>query len=145
MFGSRDLQILLVEPDPAEAGRATATLKRAKVRTHVTVAADAVEALAHLRREAHHYRSPRPNLILLSGDNLEQQGEELLAAIKSDARLSHIPVVFMSNSEADGQVTRAYDLLANCYVHRPMSEEDLERVLETTREFWLSIVKLPTD
>ena len=145
MFGSRDIQILLVEPDPAEAGRATATLKRAKTRNQVTVATDAAQALAHLRREAHHYRSPRPNLILLSADSLEQHGEELLAAIKTDARLSHIPVVFMSNSEADPQVTRAYDLAANCYVHKPVSDEDLERVLETTREFWLSIVKLPID
>ena len=145
MFGSRDIQILLVEPDAAEAGRATATLKRAKVRNHVTVAADAGQALAHLRREANHYRSPRPNLILLSADSLEQRGEELLAAIKADARLSHIPVVFLSNSEADANVTRAYDLAANCYVHKPVSEEELEHVLETTREFWLSIVKLPID
>ena len=145
MVGGRDIHILLVEPDSAEARRATAILKRAKVRNHVTVAADAAQALAHLRREANHYRSPRPNLILLSADDLPHGGEELLTAIKCDAKLVHIPVVLLSSSEIERDVTRVYNLDANCYVHKPLTEEELDRVLETTREFWLTIAKLPTD
>ena len=145
MVGGRDIQILLVEPDAAEARRATAILKRARVRSHVTAVPDAAQALAHLRREAHHYRSPRPNLILLNGDSLPHGGEELLTAIKCDTKLGHIPLILMSNSEADDDVRRAYDLHANCYIHKPLEEEELNRVLETTREFWLTIAKLPSD
>jgi CheY-like chemotaxis protein len=142
---ARDIQILLVEPDGGQARRAAAILKRAKVHNHLTVAADSGQALAHLRREAHHYRSPRPNLILLSADNLPQHGEELLVAIKCDATLAHIPVVFLSSGESAAEIGRVYDLNANCYVHKPLSEEAMDRVLETTREFWLSIAKLPID
>jgi len=145
MVGGRDIQILLVEPDAAEGRRATAILKRARVRSHVTVVPDAVQALTHLRREAHHYRSPQPNLILLSADNLPHGGEELLTAIKCDAKLFHIPLIIVSKSEVEDDVRRAYDLQANCYIHKPLQEEELNRMLETTREFWLSIVKLPSD
>ena len=145
MVGGRDIQILLVEPDAAEARRATAVLKRTRVHNHVTVAPDAAQALAHLRREAHHYRSPLPNLILLNADSLPQGGEELLTAIKCDRKLEHIPVIMMSNSEADRNVRRAYDLNVNCYVHKPLTSEELDHVLETTREFWLTIAKLPSD
>ena len=123
----------------------TAILKRAKVRNHVTVAPDSAHALTHLRREAHHYRSPRPNLILLCADDLPQGGEELLTAIKCDAKLVHIPVVLLRNSETEQHVRRAYDLDANCYVHKPQTEEEMDRVLEITREFWLTIAKLPSD
>jgi len=34
---------------------------------------------------------------------------------------------------------------ANCYVHKPLTDEAIDRVLETTREFWLTIAKLPVD
>ena len=145
MVGGRDIQILLVEPDAAEARRVSGILKRAKVRSHVTAVADTAHALAHLRREAHHYRSPRPNLILLSADNLPDAGRDLLTATKCDAKLSHIPVIFMSSSDTEGDVKRAYDLDANCYIHKPIQQEELNRVLETTREFWLTIAKLPSD
>ena len=141
----RDIEILLIEPDPTEARRATVMLKRGRLRSHVTVAATDAQALAHLRREANHYRSPLPNLILLSADNLTRQGKDLLATIKRDPRLVHIPVVFLSNSESEADVTRVYDLDANCYVHKPLTDEAIDRVLETTREFWLTIVKLPMD
>lgn len=145
MVGGRDIHILLVEPDTAEARRASTILKRARVRSHVTVVPDGAQALAHLRREAHHYRSPRPNLILLNADSLPQGGEELLTAIKCDAKVGHIPLIIMSNSETDQDVRRVYDLDANCYIHKPLREEELDRVLETTREFWLTIAKLPSD
>lgn len=144
MFGSRDIQILLVEPDEGEARRTAATLKRSKIHNHVTVAKNGGEAMTHLRA-SNHYRSPRPSLILLSADHLPDHGEELLNTVKGDAKLGHIPVVFMSSSAREGDITRAYDLAANCYVQKPASEQELERVLETIREFWLSIVKLPND
>ena len=142
---NREIQILLVEPDGAEVRAIAGVLKRAKVRNHLTVAADAAEALSHLRRDAHHYRSPRPNLILLSADHLPRHGEELLTAIKCDSKLMHIPVLLLSKSATQADVGRAYDLDANCYVQMPVDEEEMNRVLETTREFWLSIVKLPSD
>ena len=145
MVGGRDIQILLVEPDAAEARRATAILKRSKVSNHVTTVPDSAQALAHLRREAHHYRSPRPNLILLNADSLPHGGQELLTAIKCDGKFGHIPVIFISNSETENDVKRAYDLDANCYVHKPLKEDELDHALETAREFWLTIAKLPSD
>ncbi len=145
MVGGRDIQILLVEPDAAAARQATAILKRAKVHSHVTVATTPAEALAHLRRETNHYRSPRPNLILLSADDLPKGGEELLIAIKCDAKLAHIPVILMRSSAQEAEVTRAYDLDANCYVQKPMTDDEMTRVLETVRDFWLAIAKLPSD
>lgn len=143
MIVTRDIEILLVEPDAAEARRATAILKRGKVRNRVTVAADAEQALAHLRREANHYKSPRPNLILLSTDDLPHGGQDLLGAIKRDSRLAHIPVVLLGSAGSDAEVTRVYDLHANCYVGKPLTEEEMDQVLEMTREFWLTIAKLP--
>ena len=145
MLGVRDIEILLVEPNSAEGRRAAAIFKRSKIRNHVTSVTNGAEALAHLRREGSHYRSPKPNLILLNGDELPQRGEELLAAIKCDAKFAHIPVVMLSHFATDADVARAYDLDANCCVQTPVNDEEIDRVLEIAREFWLTIVKLPSD
>lgn len=145
MIVARDVEILLVEPDPADAETTTAILKKAKVRNHVTVAQSGSQAMAHLLRQGSHFRAPRPNLIFVSADHLPHGGQELLGEIKGNSHLLHIPLVFMSASEADADVKNAYDLDANCYVQKPLDEEQLNRILETTREFWLSIVKLPFD
>lgn len=145
MSVTRDVEILLVEPDADEARLAAGILKRAMVRSRVTVTASGAEAMAHLLRQGSHFRAPRPNLILLSADGLPDRGHELLSEIKRNSRLLHIPVVFMSASETETAVRTAYDLEANCFVHKPLNEEELNRVLETTREFWLTIAKLPSE
>lgn len=141
---ARDIEILLVEPHSVEAQATAAILKKARVRNHVTVAANGAQAMAYLVRRGSH-RAPRPNLILLSGDDLPDRGQSLLDDIKSDGHLLHIPVVFMSASESDTDIRAAYDHDANCYVQKPLDGEQMNRVLETTREFWLAIAKLPFD
>jgi CheY-like chemotaxis protein len=72
-------------------------------------------------------------------------GREVLAAIKKDADLRRIPVVVLSSSEAETDIARAYELHANAYVTKPVDIAHFLQVVKAIEEFWVEIVKLPSE
>ena len=84
-----------------------------------------------------------PDLILLDLNLPKKDGRELLAEIKFDERLKHIPVVVLTTSEALDDIARCYDLNANCYICKPVDLDDFFTVVRCITEFWLKTVKLP--
>ena len=52
-------------------------------------------------------------------------------------------MVILTTSDAERDVSRAYDLHANCYIRKPL---DLDRYFEAVASceaFWLNVVCLP--
>ena len=70
-------------------------------------------------------------------------GRELLAVIKEDDALKSIPVVVLTTSDAESAVRKSYQLHANCYVAKPVDLEKFTEVIQSIRDFWTSIVRLP--
>ena len=118
-------------------------LAAAKVANRLSTVDDGVKALAFLRREAPYADAPRPDLILLDLNLPRKDGREVLAEIKADEALRHIPVVVLTSSQAEQDVVRAYALHANCYITKPVDFQQFLHVVQAVENFWLSIVKLP--
>lgn len=137
------IEILLVEDNPGDVRLTTEALSEAKVRNHLTVAADGVEALAMLRREGRHAAVPRPDLILLDLNLPKKGGREVLEEVKADESLKDIPVVILTTSQAERDIIESYRLHANAYVTKPVDLEQFLKVVQTIEQFWLEIVKLP--
>jgi CheY-like chemotaxis protein len=68
---------------------------------------------------------------------------EVLTAIKTDDSLRRIPVVVLTNSQAEQDIARSYDLHANAYVAKPVDLTQFIAVVRSIEDFWLEIVKLP--
>ena len=141
----QDIDILLVEDNLADARLTMEAMKEAKVRNKIWHVHDGEEALAFLRREAPYAQMPRPDLILLDLNMPRKDGREVLATIKVDPRFKRIPVVVLTSSQAEEDILRAYNLNANCYVTKPVDLEQFLHVVRSIEEFWLTIVKLPTE
>jgi CheY-like chemotaxis protein len=141
--GGRPIEILLVEDSPDDATLTIEALKEGKVRNHVHLAEDGVEALAFLRREGPRANAPRPDLVLLDLNLPKKNGWEVLAEIKDDASLRRIPVVIMTTSDDQKHVDEAYDLHANCYVTKPIDVDEFIGAVRKIEDFWLTIVRLP--
>ena len=137
------IEILLVEDNPGDVRLTTEALRDAKVRNHLTVAPDGVEALAMLRKEGRHATVPRPDLILLDLNLPKKGGREVLEEVKADESLKHIPVVILTTSQAERDIAESYRLQANAYVTKPVDLEQFLKVVQTIEEFWLEIVRLP--
>jgi CheY-like chemotaxis protein len=101
--------------------------------------------MAFLRREGKHVDAPAPDLILLDLNLPKKDGREVLAEIKADSRLRRIPVVILTTSSAEEDIIKTYDLHANCYVTKPVGLEQFIRVIQSIEDFWLNVVKLPSD
>jgi chemotaxis family two-component system response regulator Rcp1 len=139
----RPIEILLVEDNPGDVRLTQEALREGKVRNHLHVAADGVEAMAFLRREGQHAHAPQPDLILLDLNLPKKGGREVLAEIKEDPDLRRIPVVILTVSKAEEDVLKSYNLHANCYITKPVNLDQFLEVVKSIEDFWLTVVMLP--
>jgi two-component system, chemotaxis family, response regulator Rcp1 len=138
------VRILLVEDNPGDVRLTQEALKEAKFRNHLQVVGDGVEALAYLRRQGKYQDATRPNMVMLDLNMPRMDGRELLAEIKKDPELMRIPVVVLTSSEAETDIAKAYELHANCYVTKPVGIDHFLQVVKSIEEFWVEIVRLPS-
>jgi chemotaxis family two-component system response regulator Rcp1 len=141
----RPIEILLVEDNPGDVRLTVEALRDSKVRNKLYVAKDGMEATAFLRREGKYADAPHPDLILLDLNLPKKDGPEVLAEIKEDPGLKHIPVVILTSSKAEEDIIKTYNLHANCYITKPIDLEQFMMVVNSIRDFWLTIVKLPME
>lgn len=139
----RPVEILLIEDNPGDVELTREALADSAVATHMSVAHDGESALAFLRREGQYSVAPRPDLILLDLNLPGVDGKAVLTAVKSDPRLRSIPVIVLSSSQAEDDVTRAYQLLANCYVAKPVGYGRFSEIIKSIEQFWFNVVRLP--
>ncbi len=135
---SHPIAVLLVEDDPGDVVLIQEAFEHNKVRNHLHVVGDGVEAMTFLRESGE-----RPDLVLLDLNLPRMDGREVLEEIKTDPALRSIPVVVLTTSKAEEDILRSYDLHANAYVTKPV---DFGRFIEVVRqidEFFVTVVKLP--
>ena len=139
----RPIEILLVEDNEDDASLTVETLAQGRVRNHVTVVGDGVDAITFLRREGRFATVSRPDLILLDLKLPRKSGREVLKEIKQDSDLKRIPVIILSTSEAEKDIVESYSLHANCYVTKPIDLDEFIGAVRKIEDFWISFVKLP--
>jgi two-component system response regulator len=136
------VDILLVEDNPDDEELMLHSLRSMATPVEVAVAHDGVEALACLRAPAGGARVV-PRVILLDIKLPRVDGFEVLAELKTDALLRHIPVVLFTSAGQEGELVRGYKLGANSYVVKPV---DFERFAEMVRQlctYWLGVNRGP--
>jgi chemotaxis family two-component system response regulator Rcp1 len=139
----RVVEILLVEDNPGDIELVQEALGEGDIPHSLNVVRDGEEALAYLRAEGRYIGALLPDFILLDLKLPKKGGLEVLAEMKADDVLRRIPVIVLSSSDAPDDVLRAYDLQVSCYVTKPADLEEFERVMQTIRDFTLTVVKLP--
>ena len=88
---ARPVEILLVEDSPSDTELTVEALREAKIRNHLSIAEDGVQALEFLRREGKYAGAPRPDLIMLDLNLPRKDGREVLAEIKTMAEQESDP------------------------------------------------------
>ena len=136
--------ILLVEDNRGDIRLIQEALKSATIPCDVSVARDGVEAMAYLRRAPGYEQAKLPDLILLDLNLPKKDGREVLAEIKADSTLQHIPVVVLTTSRHESDISHTYDLHVNCYISKSRNLAQLFTVVKGIEEFWLKTALLPT-
>ncbi len=141
--GHMPAEILLVEDNPGDVLLTKEAFREGNYFPNLSVVEDGEEALLFLRKQGKHKHAPRPDIILLDLNLPKKDGRELLAEVKQDVDLRHIPVIVLTTSSAEQDVTRAYKLHANCYLTKPIEMDDFMRKVRSVEDFWLNVVRLP--
>jgi chemotaxis family two-component system response regulator Rcp1 len=138
-------EVLLVEDSSGDVRLTREAFRDADASINVHVANDGVEAMAFLRREGIHANAPRPCLILLDLNLPKMGGLEVLGHIKEDPDLQAIPVVILTTSERQADVSKAYELRANCYLNKPVQWDGFSTIIASLNRFWAPEItaKLP--
>jgi CheY-like chemotaxis protein len=142
------LEILLVEDNPNDVMIARRALTRGLVQHRLSVVRDGQEALDFLFRRGNFAdveRAPRPDLILLDLNLPRVDGFEVLRAIKSDAQLRRIPVIMLTTSEREEDVTNSYVLGANTFISKPVEFDRFLNIIRVLHEYWGQVAKLPSN
>jgi CheY-like chemotaxis protein len=140
----KSIEILLVEDNSTDVFLTEEALASAKVENHLHVVGNGIEALSFLRKQGEYANVLQPDMILLDLNLPIKRGCEVLAEIKTDDNLKHIPVIVLSTSNNELDIVRAYNLNANCYVVKPVSFYKFREVLKAIESFWFKVATLPS-
>jgi len=144
-MNTQKVQVLLVEDNPTDVMIAKEGLFSARVLNKLHVAEDGIEAMEFLHQRGEYADAPRPDLILLDLNMPRKNGHEVLAEIKANDSLKHIPVVILTTSTSEEDVVTAYGHHANCYISKPVDFNDFSNVVRTIQDFWFYVVTLPPE
>ena len=137
------IDILIVEDNAGDARLIKEVFNENKVFNSLHFVNDGVEAMDFLYGKGKYKGMAKPDLIILDLNLPRKDGRQVLAEIKSDDSLKHIPVVIMTISQAEEDILRSYNLHANCYVTKPIDLNQFSKVIRSIENFWFTIVKLP--
>ncbi|HEB13098.1 MAG TPA: response regulator [Actinobacteria bacterium] len=137
--------ILLVENNEDHAFLIMQALK--KFENHkdlsVHVVEDGMQALDFVRKKGSFPAAPTPDLILLDIKLPNKNGFEVLASIKCDQQLRSIPVVMLTSSDIEADITHSYSLGCNGFITKPMEVNQLLNKLGNIVAYWVDANTFP--
>jgi CheY-like chemotaxis protein len=137
------MEILLVEDNAADVEIAQESFLECEVPNRVSVVYNGEDAVKFLRHEEPFQSSVPPDIILLDLNLPKKNGHEVLAEIKQDPKLCSIPVIVLTSSRAEEDISKSYELHANCYLTKPGDFDKFISLTKTVVEFWFERVILP--
>ena len=136
-------EVLLVDDNLADIDLTREVLGNCKRHFQVHTVADGEQAICFLRHEGKYAEEPAADLIVLDLNLPRKDGRSVLTEIKADPNLARIPVVIFTTSHANTDISRCYELGANCYLIKPGNLADFVAVVQSMADFWLGFASLP--
>ena len=137
--------ILMADDDADDRLLAQDALAESKIPSELHFVENGEELMDYLNRRGRFSAAsaPRPGLILLDLNMPKKDGRDALSEIKSNPELRRIPVVVLTTSQADTDISRIYDLGANSFITKPVSFDALVNVMRSLGQYWFQTVELP--
>lgn len=138
------VEILLVEDNEGDILLTTEALQDSKIINQVHVVRNGREALDFIYRKGQYQDAVQPDLIILDINLPLKSGHEVLAEIKSDEDVKQIPVIMLTTSSSEKDISLSYKHHANCYISKPVEVDQFMEAINSIEHFWINIVSLPS-
>ena len=143
----REVEILLVEDDAADAEMTMRALRRNNLANKLLWVKDGQEALdymsgggAYAGRDA-----ALPRLVMLDLKMPKVGGIEVLRALKANEATRGVPVVVMTSSNEEQDVVASYQLGVNSYIVKPVHFEAFLETVAKIGLYWVLTNRVPNE
>ncbi|QDU64705.1 Response regulator rcp1 [Planctomycetes bacterium Pan216] len=137
--------ILLVEDDDVDVASVRRAFRKNDFKNPIFVVHDGSEALDYLRNAGDYVDPssyPAPGLILLDLRMPGMNGLEFLQAVKRDEELRMCPVVVLSTSREESDVSESYRLGVAGYITKPVDFGEFVEAMGRVVSYW-KVCELP--
>lgn len=134
--------ILLVEDNQGDVLLTKEAFEEIGSDSELFVVPDGQEAINFLEQTPPYSEAITPDLILLDINLPKLNGHEVLRHIKSNDKLKHIPVIMLTTSSSEKDISNSYINYANCYITKPNDVNEYFKIIENVNQFWFGNVKL---
>jgi len=143
-MGDVDYTILLVEDDENDAMLLRMAFEKNGIANPVQWVKDGLEAVSYLNGDgiyADRTKFPFPEVLLVDLKMPRMTGLELLKWISEHPQFKIIPTIVMTSSRQELDIEHAYQLGANTYMTKPISFDELAKMVKLTHEYWAMSAK----
>ncbi|MEY2868968.1 MAG: hypothetical protein RIR01_1444 [Bacteroidota bacterium] len=141
-----NVEILLVEDNPDDAGLVIRALKKHNLANHLVHLSDGAQALDFIFCKGEYGKrqiDDRPKVILLDLKMPKVDGLQVLKTIREDERTESIPVVIMTSSNEERDIVEGYRLGVNSYIVKPVDFDNFSKAVAELGFYWLLLNKVP--
>jgi two-component system, response regulator len=131
--------IVLVEDNPDDEALTLRALRRNNIANEVVVLRDGAEALQYLLAAD----APTPQLVLLDLKLPRIDGLEVLRRLRAEPRTAHLPIVVLTSSTEERDVTESYRRHADSYIRKPVDFEQFTEAVRQLGLYWLVLNQAP--
>jgi len=128
----RPRNILLVEDDRVDTMTIKRALEEVEINNRLDTVSNGEEALAYLLSA----ENELPALILLDLNMPRMNGMEFLRTVKTHAGFKKIPVVVLTTSRADQDISASFELGAAGYMVKPLDYREFIEAVVTIARYW---------
>lgn len=142
----QNVEILLVEDNPDDAGLVIRALKKHNLANHLVHVSDGAEALDFIfckAKYADRKIDDKPKVILLDLKMPKVDGLQVLKTIREDQRTKYIPVVIMTSSNEESDIVESYKLGTNSYIVKPVDFDNFSKAVAELGFYWLLLNQVP--
>lgn len=131
--------ILIVEDCHEDADLAVRVIKQDNPSTRVKVIYDGAEIIKYLFDDSGNaLKHLLPRVIFLDVKLPRLTGPQVLQSLKSNEETKSIPVIIMSSSSHDQDLTECYRLGANSYLVKPIDFQQYQSMIVISARYWLN-------
>ena len=134
------INILLIEEDPEEEAVIREALEAGKGKKSVYSAHQPMQAMKLLRYPPTTVEFNKPDIIMLSLDFPNKEGQWLLKDIKRDRELGSIPIIALSRDKQEEEILSAYRNFASGFIYKSPNKTELQQSVKGAFSYWTSVI-----
>ncbi len=139
----KTIETLLIEDNPAESRIITEILSEEAQWININIVKDGEEAMGYLHKKGKYKNRKTPSLIILDLNLPKKKGMEVLEEIKNDDILKCIPVVVLTISSDENDISESYLHHASAYITKPVDLDKFRKNIYTFKNYWFNNAVLP--